>query len=93
MNKKELLITIAKKNNFSFRETSNMMNAFIDSIADELSKEKNVKLTGFGTFFISKRKARQIVNPRDTSKLIQIDESYKPSFKPSGKFLKKIRSE
>ena len=92
MNKKDLIVKISKKTGFSRKETTKMMAAFIDEVGENLSQNKKIKLTGFGTFFIKKRKPRQIVHPRDASKLIQIEETYKPTFKPTGKFLKKIKS-
>ena len=92
MNKKDLITKISKKTGFSYRETTKMMAVLIDEIGKTLSQNKKIKLTGFGTFFVSRRKPRQIVHPRDASRLIHIDETYKPTFKPTGKFLKKIKS-
>ncbi len=92
MNKKDLINYITKKNHFSYKETSKMLQGFIDAVSEQLVNNDKVKISGFGTFYIAKRKARQIVHPKDTSKYIQLPETFKPSFKPTSKFIKKIRN-
>ena len=92
MNKSDLIEHISKKHSFAVKETAKILQSFIDTVSEELSNNNKVKITGFGTFYISKRKARQIVHPRDTSKYIQLDETYKPSFRPTSKFIKKIKN-
>jgi DNA-binding protein HU-beta len=92
MNKKELLSQMAKNNSFTHKEASKMMQAFIKVLTKELSQNKRIKITGLGTFYISKRKARRIVHPQDKNRLIKIGTSYKPSFKPTQKFMKKLKA-
>jgi len=92
MNKKEFLKTIARKHSFSYNETSKIMESFVDTISEEIVKGNKVKITGFGTFYLSKRKARQIVHPRKKGEYIQLGETYKPAFKPTTKFIKKIKN-
>ena len=62
------------------------VDAVLDSITKTLSRGEDVAITGFGTFMVVKRAARQGRNPK-TGESIQIAASVKPKFKP-GKGLK-----
>lgn len=60
--------------------------AVLDTISKTLSRGEDVAITGFGTFMVVKRAARQGRNPK-TGETIQIAASTKPKFK-AGKGLK-----
>ncbi len=60
--------------------------AVFDSITKSLGRGEDVAITGFGTFRIVKRAARQGRNPK-TGETIQIAASVKPKFR-AGKTLK-----
>lgn len=62
------------------------MNIIIDEITRALKSGQDVALTGFGTFTVSNRKARQGINPQTRAK-IQIPAMKVPKFK-AGKGLK-----
>jgi len=83
--KDELAEEVAK-NCCSKKEASDALNAVLDGITKALAQGKKVTLTGFGTFNISKRKARVGVNPRTGAK-INIAATTVPKFK-AGKALK-----
>ncbi|MCD6550574.1 HU family DNA-binding protein [bacterium] len=87
MTKGDLIKAIAKKAKCSKSCAAACLNAILDEIAGALSKGKTVALTGFGTFMISKRKARTGRNPQ-TGEKIKIPARKVPKFKP-GKQLKK----
>ena len=57
-----------------------------DTIVKTLSRGEEVAISGFGTFRVAKRAARQGRNPR-TGETIQIAASTKPKFR-AGKLLK-----
>ena len=63
-----------------------MLNAFIDTVTEQLVQGNKIKLIGFGTFEVRQRKAREGRNPR-TNEPIQIEASKTPAFK-AGKQLK-----
>ena len=63
-----------------------VVDAVFDAITKSLSKGEEVALTGFGTFKVSRRAARQGVNPR-TGEKIQIAAKTVPKFS-AGKSLK-----
>ncbi len=88
MKKEELVEKLAKKSNVSKNEARNCLNTILDEISGSLKKGKDVTLTGFGTFSVAKRKARQGINPR-TQEKIKIAASKVPKFK-AGQALKNL---
>ena len=64
MTKADLVEKIAAKANLTKAAAERALNAFLASVEDSLSKEAKLTLTGFGTFAVESRKARQGRNPR-----------------------------
>ncbi len=85
MTKEELVEAVAKVCD-SKKQAADAINAFLDSLTKALTKGEKITLTGFGTFSVSKRAARQGVNPR-TGEKIKIAACKVPKFK-AGKSLK-----
>lgn len=86
MGKQDLIELLAKKANMPKSQAGECLNTVLGSITDALKKGKAVTITGFGTFSVSKRKARDGVNPR-TGEKIKIAATKVPKFK-AGKGLK-----
>jgi DNA-binding protein HU-beta len=86
MTKAELVAEIAKKSELSKADTERAINAFVDVAKKTLKKEGRLALAGFGTFVISKRKARKGRNPR-TGETIKIKAGKVVRFK-AGKAVK-----
>ncbi|MFH1712810.1 MAG: HU family DNA-binding protein [Candidatus Jacksonbacteria bacterium] len=63
------------------------LNTVTSVITSALKGGKKITLTGFGTFSVSRRKARTGVNPQNPSQKIQIPAMKVPKFK-AGKALK-----
>jgi DNA-binding protein HU-beta len=63
-----------------------LVDAVFDTIVKTMSRGEEVAITGFGTFRVVKRAARQGRNPK-TGETIQIAASVKPKFR-AGKALK-----
>jgi len=88
--KQELIKLLSEKTKKSQKDSAEFIDAFIEIVSDSLSQEKEVSITGFGKFYVSKRAAREGINPQ-TKEKIQIPETKLPLFK-AGKGLKeKIR--
>ena len=85
--KGDLIAALAKKTKCSKKCAGECLNTLLDEIKSSLTKGKNVVLTGFGTFRVSKRKARTGRNPQTGAK-IRIPAKKVPKFK-AGKDLKK----
>jgi len=86
MTRDNLVEQMASKAGVTKTQADAVLRAFIDVVTAALSADDTVGLTGFGTFQISKRAARQGVNPRTGEKL-QIPAMNVPKFK-AGKALK-----
>ncbi|MBE0478127.1 HU family DNA-binding protein [Candidatus Aerophobetes bacterium] len=86
MNKAQLIEKVAGKVDITKKEVDNVVDAFIKTVSNSLSKGQKVTLVGFGTFQVMERKARRGVNPQ-TGKEIQIPAKKAPKF-VSGKSLK-----
>ncbi len=86
MNKQELIGEVADQSGLSKAEAGKAVEAIFGAISTALAKGDSVRLVGFGTFSVSKRKASVGRNPR-TREPMTIKASSQPKFKP-GKGLK-----
>ena len=86
MNKSELVKHIADKSDISQAAASRALGSFIEAVTKTLKKGGTVSLIGFGSFSVTKRKARSGRNP-STGATIKIKAAKVPRFRP-GKALK-----
>ena len=86
MNKTELIEHIARVTDLSKAAAARALEAVVDGVQAELKKGGSVTITGFGTFSVTRRKARVGRNPR-TKAEIRIKAAKVPRFRP-GKGLK-----
>lgn len=86
MNKNDLIANVADGSGLSKADAAKAVDGVIDAITDALAKQEEIRLVGFGTFSVAKRKATTGRNPR-TGESIQIKASNQPKFK-AGKALK-----
>ncbi len=84
--KEDLIKALAKNVKCSKKCAGDCLCTILTEIASSLAKGKDVVLTGFGTFRVSKRKARIGRNPQTGAK-IKIPAKKVPTFK-AGKGLK-----
>ena len=91
MNKSELVYEVTNRLDVTRKEAEDVIDCFLDLIAENLANGDKVVLSGFGTFEIRNRVSRSGVNPR-TGERIDIPCQKTPAFKV-GKILKdKLRS-
>ena len=86
MTKKDLVDKMAKDAGISKAAAGKALKSFTDGVTKSIKKNKSVTLVGFGTFSLSKRKARKGRNPQ-TGETIKIKASKTAKFK-AGKTLK-----
>jgi len=86
MNKGDLVDAVAGATGDSKAAASAAVDAVLDSITGALKQGDKVQISGFGTFEVRDRAARQGRNPQ-TGATIQIAASKAPAFK-AGKALK-----
>ena len=80
VNKNDLINKVSDDTNLSKADSTKAVDAIFDTITSELKKGGDVRLIGFGTFLVSKRKAT-------TGAEIQNPEANVPKFR-AGKALK-----
>ncbi|MDP8255062.1 MAG: HU family DNA-binding protein [Candidatus Alcyoniella australis] len=86
MNKAELVAAIAKDSTLTKADAERALNSMVVNVKKALKKNQKVSLVGFGTFYVTKRKARTGRNPQ-TGATMKIKACKVPKFKP-GKALK-----
>ncbi len=86
MNKNELVEAVASATGQTKVDATKAIDAVFATITSALAKNDEVRLIGFGTFYVSERAATTGRNPR-TGEAIQIKASKQPKFK-AGKGLK-----
>jgi DNA-binding protein HU-beta len=86
MTKTELVEKIATQSGLTKADAGRSLDAAIDAVKAALKKGQKVTLVGFGTFYVTKRKARKGRNPR-TGAEIKIAATKVPKF-TAGKMLK-----
>ncbi len=79
MTKAELVEKMAKDAGATKAVAEKSLNSFIDAVVRTLKKGNKIALVGFGTFSISKRKARTGRNPQ-TGAAIKIPARKVPKF-------------
>ncbi len=86
MTKADLIESLATKLDLQKSLAERIVNTMFDDIEGALQKGDKVNISGFGTFAVSARKARQGRNPK-TGETIEIPASKSAKFK-AGKNLK-----
>ncbi len=86
LNKSDLVNIVADSVGLTKSSASSAVNLVFDTITKSLKKGNAVSIPGFGSFAVSKRKARNGRNPQ-TGETIKIKAAKVPKFK-AGKGLK-----
>lgn len=84
MTKLEFVDAIAAKSGLTKADSSRAVEAFISVVTEGLKKGEKITLTGFGTYSVSKRAARDGRNPR-TGEVVKIPARNSVSFKAGSK--------
>lgn len=88
MTKVELVSALAGKKGMTKKDSTEVVDIVLQEITGSLQKGEDVVFTGFGTFKVKERAARNGVNPA-TGEKIKIAASKAVTFK-AGKTLKEI---
>jgi len=86
MTKTDLIAQVAANTEMSKKSAEMAVNAVFDALGKAMANGEKISISGFGTFEIRERAARQGINPR-TRESITIEASRNVVFKP-GKALK-----
>ena len=96
MNKNEFISAVCDNKSLQKMELSKscvsaIIDACLSTIEGSLKKGEEVRLVGFGNFYVSKRAAAQGRNPR-TGEAIQIKASRLPKFRAGKQFKDQVNS-
>ena len=91
MNKSELAQAISKKTELTKKDALAMIDAFVETVEEEVAKGERVQLIGFGSFERGERAARTGRNPA-TGKSIKIAASKTVKFKAGAEFKTKVNA-
>ena len=80
MTKAQLIERMAQRAKISKRAAGIALDTFVEATTNALRSGDKVALVGFGTFSVSKRKARTARNPR-TGETIEVPAKRAPKFK------------
>lgn len=86
MNETDVIFSIAKELDISYKEANDQVHSILNCITNELLNGGKVKLVDFGNFEVVQRVARKGHNPH-THEVFDIPACLEPVFKP-GKQLK-----
>lgn len=89
--KQDLIKDVASETGLSEAQAGKAINAFLGSIQDNLSRNVEVQISGFGSFRVVERAARDGRNPR-TGDPMKIGARRSPTFK-AGTQLKRMVEE
>lgn len=90
MNKAELIERVAERAELNKKQAQEAVAAVLDTVQDTLANGESVTLTGFGTFEVRERQAREGVKPGTTEK-IQIPAAKYPAFKAGKTFKDSVK--
>lgn len=88
MNKSELINELSEETTFSKKDVTRVVDSLTRVIGRTLKKGEKVSITGFGSFWISRRPERKGINPA-TKARIDLPAVSVPRFKP-GKNLREV---
>ncbi len=90
MTKDEMIAQMASDSGISRKQALKALQAFMNGVTRQLKAGKKVSFSGFGTFTISKRKARTGRNPR-TGEPIAIPARRVPVFRAGARLKDAVR--
>ncbi len=91
MLKPDLIKIMAAKTGLPKKETSAIIELVLSGMSAAISTSGKILISGFGTFYVSRRSIRRGINPR-TGQEIQIGECLIPRFKPARKLIMKLNA-
>ena len=89
MTKTQLISDVAKNANLKKSDVEAIVEAFLDTVMDEVAKGERIQITGFGTFERRERGERVMKNPR-TGEDMQVGASKSPAFSAGSAFRAKV---
>ena len=80
MNKNELVRAIPNKAGITLKDAAGALDSVVAAVTEGLKKGEKIQISGFGTFELKAKPAREGINPKTGAK-IKIAASKIPTFK------------
>ena len=90
MNKTEFITAVAEKSGLSKADAKKAVDAFVETVSDEMKEGGKIALLGFGSFSVTEKAARKGVNPK-TKQPIEIAARKAIKFKPGAELNDKVQ--
>lgn len=90
MNKTEFINAVAEKSGLSKVDAKKAVEAFVETVSNELKEGGKVALLGFGSFSVAEKSARKGVNPK-TKQPIEIPARKSVKFKAGAELTELIK--
>lgn len=90
MNKTEFINAVAEKSGLSKVDAKKAIDAFVDTVSNELKEGGKVALLGFGSFSVTEKSARMGINPK-TKQPIEIPARKSVKFKAGAELSELIK--
>ncbi|MCF8335642.1 MAG: integration host factor subunit beta [Bacteroidales bacterium] len=90
MTKADIVNEISKKTGIEKVTVQKTVEAFMETVKESLISNQNVYLRGFGSFIVKKRAQKKARNISKNTTIV-IPEHYIPAFRPSKKFVSKVK--
>lgn len=90
MNKTEFINAVAEKAGLSKVDAKKAVEAFVETVTDELKEGGKVALLGFGSFSVAEKAARKGINPK-TKQPIEIPARKSVKFKAGAELTEIIK--
>ena len=90
MNKAEFINAVAEKSGLSKIDAKKAVEAFVETVSNELKEGGKVTLLGFGSFSVAEKSARKGVNPK-TKQPIEIPARKSVKFKAGAELTELIK--
>lgn len=92
MQKTRFIAEVAERTGVSKKDARRIIDAMLSVISERLQQGDKVVLTGFGTFEVRERQARQGVNPK-TRERMMIEATKTPGFSASNSLKTLVRTD
>ena len=90
MNKTQLVNKLAERTELKKKDVAAVLEAFVETVKEELAEGGKVQLVGFGTFKVQERAARNGRNPQTGERLV-IDARKAPVFKAGSEVIDSVK--
>jgi DNA-binding protein HU-beta len=92
MTKADIVKQVNKNTGIEKATVQNVLEAFMETVKDSLTRGNNVYLRGFGSFVVKKR-AEKLARNISRNTTVIIPEHFVPSFKPADSFVAQVKAE